>query len=47
MGLSTAVMVYGACLYMFPTLTVATTVGTVSFVGSRVVLPLIFRKKSK
>ena len=47
MGLSTAVMVYGACLYMFPMLTVTTTFGTVSFIGTRLFLPLIFHKKSK
>ena len=47
MGLSTAMFVYGACLYISPALTIATTVGTVSFVGTRLVLPIIFPRNRK
>ena len=32
MGLSTAMMIYGGCLYMFPSLTIASTVGIVSLI---------------
>ena len=32
MGLGTAAMIYGGCLYMFPSLTIASTVGIVSLV---------------
>ena len=47
MGLSTVMFVYGACLYMCPSLTVATTVGTISFVSTRMILPIIFPKYKK
>jgi hypothetical protein len=39
MSLSTVMFVYGVCLYVCPTLTIATTVGTISFVGTRIIFP--------
>lgn len=40
MSLGTAMMIYGGCLYMFPTLTIATTVGVISFATTRVLIPV-------
>ncbi len=45
-SLSTAAMIYGGCLYMFPTLTVVSTFGVVSFVGNKVLIPVV-RKSYK
>ena len=41
MGLSGAMMIYGGCLYFFPTLTITATLGTASFIGTRIILPLV------
>lgn len=41
MSLSTAIMIYGGCLYMFPTLTIASTIGVVSFVGTKIAVPIV------
>jgi hypothetical protein len=34
-------MIYGGCLYMFPTLTIASTIGVVSFVGTKIAVPIV------